>query len=78
MTTPISNTEQIRQFHAQFINAVAEACLKPDERNDLEPLLKQAEQAGWKDLDWYSRNPCAQTGIFMAGADRQQPKVFGC
>ncbi|MCK5360012.1 MAG: hypothetical protein KAJ95_05265, partial [Gammaproteobacteria bacterium] len=50
MTEPISNTEQIRQFHAQFINAVAEACLKPDERNDLEPLLKQAEQAGWKDL----------------------------
>lgn len=50
MTEPISKTDQIRQFHAQFINAVAEACMKPDEWNQLEPLLKQAEQAGWKDL----------------------------
>ncbi len=50
MTEPISRTDQIRQFHAQFINAVAEACMKPDEYNQLEPLLKQAEQAGWKDL----------------------------
>ena len=50
MTVPLSSTEQIRQFHARFINAVAEACMMPDERNQLEPLLKQAEQAGWKDL----------------------------
>ncbi|NOY16625.1 MAG: hypothetical protein GXP23_06820 [Gammaproteobacteria bacterium] len=50
MTEPISNTDQIRRFHAQFINAIAEACTKPDERNQLELLLKQAEQAGWKDL----------------------------
>lgn len=50
MTAPLSNVEQIRQFHAQFINAVAEACMMPDKRNQLEPLLKQAESAGWKDL----------------------------
>jgi hypothetical protein len=50
MSAPLSRTEQIRQFHAQFINAVAKACMKPDERNQLEPLLKQAESAGWKDL----------------------------
>lgn len=50
MTAPLTRTEQIRQFHARFINAVAEACMKPEEQNQLEPLLKQAESAGWKDL----------------------------
>jgi len=50
MSSPLSNADQIRQFHARFINAVAEACMMPDARNQLEPLLKQAEKAGWKDL----------------------------
>jgi len=42
--------QQIRQFHARFINAVVEACLKPDGRAALEPLLQQAEAAGWNSL----------------------------
>jgi hypothetical protein len=50
MKGPMTRTDQIRQFHASFINAVAEACMKPDERGALEPLLKQAEAAGWQDL----------------------------
>ncbi|HBE91510.1 MAG TPA: hypothetical protein DDW55_02930 [Gammaproteobacteria bacterium] len=50
MTGHPSKTEQIRQFHARFIIAVVEACSKPEARSDLEPLLKQAEAAGWKDL----------------------------
>jgi hypothetical protein len=50
MKGPMTRTDQIRQFHASFINAVAEACMKPHEREELEPLLKQAESAGWQDL----------------------------
>jgi hypothetical protein len=50
MNGPMSRTDQIRQFHASFINAVAEACMSPDKRGELEPLLKQAESAGWHDL----------------------------
>lgn len=50
MSTNMSKSDQIRQFHARFINAVARACLQPDKQNELEPLLAQAEQAGWKDL----------------------------
>lgn len=50
MSARLSRTEQIRQFHARFIVAVVEACTRPDARNDLEALLKQAESAGWKDL----------------------------
>ena len=43
MTGHLTKTEQIRQFHAQFIIAVVEACSKPEARSNLEPLLKQAE-----------------------------------
>lgn len=50
MVGHISKEDQIRQFHARFINAVVDACIRPDAQDDLEQMLKQAEQAGWKDL----------------------------
>lgn len=50
MSGQISKTEQILQFHARFINAVVDACIRPEGGDDLEQMLKQAESAGWQDL----------------------------
>jgi len=66
MPGQLSRNDQIRQFHARFIIAVVEACSKPDGLRELDPLLKQAEQAGWKDLSAVIRRIAAgerETGM---------------
>ncbi len=42
--------QQIRQTHAPLINQVVKACLNPEERDKLEPMLPIAREQGWDDL----------------------------
>ena len=42
--------EQIRLAHADLIRLVVQASQTPGARAELDPVLKQAEQAGWTDL----------------------------
>jgi hypothetical protein len=42
--------QQIRLAHAALIQLVVQASQNPEARNELEPVLAQAEQGGWTDL----------------------------
>ncbi len=49
MTLP-PRDQQIRMAHAGLIHLVVRAAQNPGARAELEPVLTQAEQAGWTDL----------------------------
>ena len=42
--------QQIRQTHAPLINQVVRACINPQEREKLDPMLDMAREQGWNEL----------------------------